>query len=145
MFDPSVGATASNWYSLSFGNQAGQALATDRISLDFTNPVNDLDEWIDEFLSVTVDITSNRQSFDVFANLSLVLAPNENVGPYEMNFDNTARFGIETAQDVTYTSLSGVFLDSTGVTVVPVPAALPLLGSAFAIGAAFLRRRRPGA
>lgn len=105
MFDPSVGATASTWYDLSYGNHAGQALAADRMSLDFSNPVDDLDEWINEFLGVTVDITSDRQSFDVFANLSLMLAPNENVGPYEMNFDNTAQFGIETAQDVTYTSI----------------------------------------
>lgn len=142
VFDPSVGANSSTWFDLAFGSQAGQALATERLTLDFSNPDEELDEWLNETLAVTVDVDSNRQAFDVFANLTLVLATNNNVGPYVMLFDNTARLGIDAAPGVTYTSLSGTFLESTGVTVVPVPSALPLLAGAFAVSAGFVRRRR---
>lgn len=142
VFDPSVGATASTWFDLAFGNQAGQALGTDRITLDFSNPDEEVDEVIFESLGVSVDVGPGQRSFDVFANLTISLATNNNVGPYSMQFDNTARFGVDAAPGVTYTSLSGVFLESTGQTAVPAPAALPLLGTAFAMGAGFLRRRR---
>jgi hypothetical protein len=142
VFDPAVGATASTWYDLAFGNQGDQSIASTREYFDFSNPEEELDELLDYTIGVTADVTSGRRSFDVFANLTIAMATNANPGPYEMNFNNTATFGIDVAPGVTYTSLSGAFLDSTGVTVVPAPAAMPLLGTAFALGAGLFSRRR---
>jgi hypothetical protein len=145
VFDPSVGANSSNWFGLSFGNQGDQTLAKDRIFLDFTDPTEIIDDFISDGLSVALDVTSTRRSFDIFVNLTLIANPNSNPGPVILDFLNTATMGIDTDPGVTYTSLSGVFLESTGVTVVPVPAALPLLASALGLMAGFRRNRRRSA
>lgn len=143
VFDPSVGANSSNWFGLSFGNQGDQTLAKDRVFLDFSNPTELLDdEFISESLGVALDVTPTRRSFDIFVNLTLIANPNSNPGPVILDFLNTATLGIDADPGVTYTSLSGVFLDSTGVTVVPIPAALPLLASALGLVAGFGRARR---
>jgi hypothetical protein len=142
IFDPAVGATASSWYDLSFGNLGDHTLFKDRRTYDFSDPTEDLDEYIQDSLDAWLDVTPTQRSFDIFANLTLIANPNSNPGPVALDFLNTATFSIGTEPGASYTSLSGVFLDSTGVTAVPGPATLPLLLSGLASLAGLLRMRR---
>jgi len=87
-------------------------------------------------------VTPTQRSFDIFANLTLIANPNMNPGNFSLDFMNTATVSIGTEPGVTYTSLSGVFLESTGVTAVPVPATLPLLVSGLASLFGFRKKRR---
>jgi hypothetical protein len=142
VFDPAVGATASTWFNKSFGNEGDQTIFKDRITLNYNNPTEILDDILIETLVAPINVTSSRRSFDIFVNLTLNNVPNFNPGPVTLDFLNTASLSIEADPGVTYTSLSGTFLDSTGVTVVPAPGALPLLGSGLAVVAGFRARRR---
>lgn len=104
---------------------------------------------IDEELFGSITVATNTQ-YDVFASLSVSASTNDNDISILMDFMNTGTFGIEAATGVTYTSSSGIFLDSTGVTppvsAVPVPAALPLLiGALGCLGFAGRSRRRAAA
>lgn len=143
VYDASAGATFDNFTTL------GGALISESVfDNSFGTPSGGTPtqtEWsIDDALSGSLVIGAENQ-FDVFAALSIAIATNNNDVEVLMDFLNTGTFGIDTEPGVSYTSGSGVFLDSTGVTPtpVPVPAALPL----FAGGLGFLgllgwRRRR---
>jgi hypothetical protein len=143
IFDVSAGANASNWYDLSFGGN-DQTLFKDRMVFNFSNPEEDLYEYVYGTLWTPLEILDNRRSFDVFANLTVLASLNNNPGSVDLDFLNTGRFGIWTEPGVTYTSQSGVFLDSTGVTVVPLPASAWLLLSGLGSIAALRTRRRAG-
>ncbi len=80
IFDPSVGATASNWYDLSFGNQGDHSLFKNRATHEFINPLQDLDEYIQDTLEASLNVTPTQRSFDIFANLTLIANPNMNPG-----------------------------------------------------------------
>jgi hypothetical protein len=154
VFDTLVGANSSNWWDLSVGRDLGfvagdnLSLLTDRVRIDLDNPAADLVDFdILEILGGSLAITEDMLAFDVFANLTLFSATNAAPVDVDMDFLNTASFGINTAPGVTYTSDSGVFLNSTGVTqpttVVPLPAALPLFIAGFGLlGLVGWRRRR---
>jgi hypothetical protein len=136
VFESGSGADYTNFLS-----HAG-ALVSDSVTLDFTDPLVDLDEVVDEILSGSLTVAANT-SYDVFASLVVFTSTNLNPVNVVMDFDNTGTFGIDTAPGVTYTSASGVFLGATGVTVtqVPEPAMMSLFGIGIA-GIAVLRRRR---
>lgn len=142
VFDPAVGATASTWFNKSFGNEGDQTIFKDRITRDYSNPTEILDESIFDSLEAPLSVTASRRSFDIFVNLTLIANPNSNPGPVILDFLNTGTLSIETDPGVTYTSLSGVLLESTGVTVVPAPGALPLLLSGVAFVAGFGARHK---
>lgn len=127
VFEAGSGADYTN-----FAGFAG-ALIGESILLDFSDPTEDLLAIINEELSGTLIIDA-VDSFDVFASLSIFTVTNSNPVTVNMDFLNTGTFGIDTAPGVTYSSESGVFLDSvSGVVVppqatVPEPATLALLG-----------------
>ena len=141
VFDPSAGATAATWYDKAFGAN-DQSLFKERQFYDFSNPTTEVNEFLSDVISGSLPIGPGLQSFDIFANLTLVVAKNNNPGEAYLDFRNTAKFDIAVDPGVTYTSLSGVFLDSTGVTVVPLPASawLLLTGIAGLAGRRFARR-----
>src|SRR5690606_5936611 len=112
IFAPEAGANASTWYDLSFGAQ-DQTLFKDRLTLSFDDPAFDLDEYISHVFSAALPVDAGRTSFDIFANLSLIVSKNLNPGYVGLDFLNTATFGIEVEEGVTYTSLSGSFLEAT--------------------------------
>ena len=126
VFDPSVGATASTWYDKAFGAN-DQSLFKERKFYDFTNPTADVNEFLADNIGGSLLIGQGLQSFDIFANLTLIVNKNNNPTDAYLDFSNTARFDINVNPGVTYTSLSGQFLESTGVTVVPLPASAWLL------------------
>lgn len=103
---------------------------------------------IDETLFGSITLAANTE-YDVFASLSVASANNANDVSVTLDFLNTGTFGIVAAPGVSYTSLSGAFLDSTGITppaaVVPVPAALPLLLGGLGLLGFVGRRRRAAA
>lgn len=131
VFAASNGADSGTWFDRSFGGDPGdqddESLFKDRIFLDFSDPTDDLDEFVSGNLGGSLPIGPGQQSFDIFANLSLIVVKNNNPGEARLDFRNTASFSIEVDPGVTYTSASGTFLASTGVTPIPVPAALPLM------------------
>jgi hypothetical protein len=139
IFDSSVGANSSTWFDLAFG-PSSQALFKDRINYNFTNPTEEVDEFISDSISGSLLIPAGPKSYDIFANLTLIVAKNNNPVNANLDFRNTALFSITTAPGVTYTSLSGTFLDSTGVTPVPSPAGLPVMAAGAL--ALLLRKRR---
>lgn len=143
IFAPEAGANASTWYDLSFGAQ-DQTLFKDRLTLSFDDPAFDLDEYISHVFSAALPVDAGRTSFDIFANLSLIVSKNLNPGYVGLDFLNTATFGIEVEEGVTYTSLSGSFLEATGVTAVPLPATAWLTLTGLGGLAAMRARRRPG-
>lgn len=142
VFAPSTGANSSTWFNLSFGNDGNQSLASGRFTLDFSNPEFDLDEFVNQQLLASLVIEEARQSFDIFANLTLITVMNGNPGSVSMDFLGTGSFFVDTEPGVTYTSLSGEFLDSTGVTVIPLPAAAWLTLSGLGLLAGLRRRQR---
>jgi hypothetical protein len=145
IYDGTTSVDASNWGCAFFScgtltPPSASALGTDIVIFDFENHISPLDLIIDELLSVTVPVTSANQTFKVFADLTLVANRNNNAGSTELGFLNSATFGIATAPNVTFSSASGVFLSSGGVTPVPLPATGWLLLAGVA-GLASLRRR----
>lgn len=146
VFDSLVGANSSNWFDL--GILGDQALISDRTIFDWSKTTVDVSEQIDEVLGGSVVLGNGTNSFDVFANLTLIGGTSDTLGFVTLDFLATGTFGIETEPGVTYTSESGVFLEATGLNVspVPVPAALPLFGSGLAlIGLLGWRRKRQSA
>ena len=75
--------------------------------------------------SITIDQVTD---FDVFASLGAFTSTGNNPVSVKLDFLNTGSFGIQVADGVTYTSQSGVFLDSSNPNTVPVPGTLALLG-----------------
>ena len=99
---------------------------------------------VSDMLGGSVNITS-QTVFDIFMTLSVATVTNSNPISIVMDFLSTGTGGIDTEPGVSYTSASGVFLDSTGQTpsAVPVPAALPLFATGLAgLGILGWRRRR---
>lgn len=136
VFDAAAGANWSNFTSLE------GALVAESMFLNFVNPEEDLDEYINELMSGTVTV-AGISSFEVFAGLSMFAALNNNPVTVELDFLSTGTFGIQAAPGVTYTSDSGVFLTAQSPAV-PEPASWAMMLTGFgAVGYAI--RRRPTA
>ena len=115
VFDSSVGATYLN-FDLLPGALVGQ-----RRALDFSNPTEALDTFVDDTLSGSFIVGAGRRSFDVFMSLAIVVSPNNNPGTVTMDFMNTGTARVDTAPGVVFTSDSGVFLGSAQTLPVPEP------------------------
>lgn len=135
VFDAATGATYSNFNSLD------SALLSQTAFLDFSNPTEALNEFIQQSLSGSVQVTG-ISTFDVFASLSTFVSMNDNPGTVTMDFLHTGRFGVRAEPGVTFTSDSGVFL-SGPTQAVPEPATWAMLIIGFGgVGAALRSRRR---
>lgn len=143
IFDSSVGANASNWWDMSFNpNGTNQTIGRDRYFRNFSNSTTDVNTLIDTVLSVSAPLTHNNQSFDIFANLSLLSVIGNLPVEISMDFSNTARFGIDLPDGASFTSASGVFLTGgDDIAPIPLPAGAPLLVAALGM-LGLLRRRR---
>jgi hypothetical protein len=143
VFDPAQGATSANWTSKAFPIFGGgdKSLGSDRASFGyhkdaFADPISDV---LDEMLSVTLLLTSDNQSFDLFAGLSMSLLAGDNPLDVDITLDSIA--SLDLADGVTITSASGAFLtegpNAAPQTVAPVPlpaSALFLLGGLGLLG-----------
>ncbi|WP_340108796.1 PEP-CTERM sorting domain-containing protein [Pikeienuella sp. HZG-20] len=146
VYDSTAGATYQNFTSLG-GALISRTFAQDYGTSSGATPSNTFFD-VDRTLSGSITVEANKR-YDVFASLSIAAATNQNDISIMMDFMNTGTFGIDADPGVTYTSSSGVFLDSTGVTPppspVPVPAALPLLLGGLGLLGFVSRRRRAAA
>ncbi|QIE57451.1 hypothetical protein G5B40_19575 [Pikeienuella piscinae] len=144
VYDSSAGATYQNFNTLG-GALISRSFAQDYGTSSGATPSSTFFD-IDQTLSGSITVEANKQ-YDVFASLSVAAATNQNDISIMMDFMNTGTFAIDADPGVTYTSSSGVFLDSTGVTpsAVPVPAALPLLLGGLGLLGFVSRRRRAAA
>jgi hypothetical protein len=143
VFDPAQGATSANWTSLAFPifGGADESLGSDRTGFGyhadaFADPISDV---LDEMLSVTLLLTSDYQSFDLFAGLSMSLLAGDNPLDVDITLDSIA--SLDLADGATITSASGAFLtegpNTAPQTVAPVPlpaSALFLLGALGLLG-----------
>ncbi|CAA0123303.1 Uncharacterised protein [Halioglobus japonicus] len=121
VFEAGSGATYANYTSI-----GGELIGRSKFA-SFTNPETDVSTVVNDILSQSITI-SDVQDFDVFASLGVFTSTGNNPVRVKLDFLNTGSFGIQTADGVTYTSQSGVFLDSTNPSTVPVPGTLALLG-----------------
>lgn len=135
VFEAGSGATATNFSSI------GGELIGESTFLSFTDPAADvINQLIDDALSGSVAIGA-VQSFDVFSSLSVFTSTNDNPVSVTMDFQNTGTFGIDAAPGVTYSSASGVFLDSVTASSVPAPPTLILLACGGLLGIVTRRRQ----
>lgn len=148
VYDASTDVDSSNWACFLFScttiaPPSQGPLGSDRFRLDLSDSITSVDETINELLSTTISLVSNRQELKVFGNLTLIGNRTSNPGTTQMDFLNTATFGVETDPLVAFNSASGVFPGS-GDVVAPVP--VPAAGYALLTGLLALfglgRRRR---
>ncbi|QIE55447.1 hypothetical protein G5B40_08245 [Pikeienuella piscinae] len=133
IFDPSAGANAGNWTSMSFPIFSGtdRSLGKDIVSFSYRTDALPVSDLFDELLSVTLPVVSDEQSFDIFASLTATLLSGDNAIDLALNLSSVASLGL--ASGVTIDSASGVFLTEgpnaapQTVAAVPLPASAPLL------------------
>ncbi len=136
VFDAAAGATAANFFT------APGALVSQTFLMNYSGLSSDLFASFDESLTGSFAALSGGQ-YDVFASFSTAAALNGAPISVEMDFLNTATFGIATTNGVTYSSGSGVLVGSVpGMTAVPEPATWALMIGGFGLAGSALRRRR---
>lgn len=134
VFNASAGANSGNFAAL------GGALVSDTFLVNYTGLTSDLYAEIAEQLSGSTAVTAGGQ-YDVFASFSTGAALNGADASVDLDFLNTARFGIQTTGGVTYSSDSGALIGATAA--VPEPGAWALMILGFGAVGATIRRRRP--
>jgi len=134
VFESGAGATSSN-----FTSHPG-ALVSDTFLLELRNPTDGVFQTVDELLFGSTSVLSGG-SYDVFASISTSVAMNGHPAFVELDFLNTATFGIEVGPGVTYSSDSGVLVGSV-TAAVPEPQAWALMLAGFFGAGAMIRDRR---
>ncbi|MBL8554884.1 MAG: PEPxxWA-CTERM sorting domain-containing protein [Phenylobacterium sp.] len=136
VFQAGSGATSSNFASY------GGALVSDSFVLEIRNPTETIDRFLDESLFGSTAVTAGG-SYDVFASFSTAIAMNGQPVFAELDFLNTATFGIELDDPgVSYSAQSGVLVGSTPSGAVPEPSTWALMILGFGGAGALLRRER---
>lgn len=137
VFEASAGATWNN-----FSSHSGALINQSKFVVYNPAVGESLSEYVEDMMSGTISL-SGPGEYSVFAALSISAAINSNPGTVIMDFMNTGRFGITADPGVTYSSASGVFLDSTAPTgAVPEPATWAMMIGGFAMAGSALRRQR---
>ena len=137
VYDAAAGATYQNFTS------RGGALVSQSLSLNYSNPTDDLNAFVQRSLSGSFTIgTDGRAAYDVFVVLATFVSMNSNPGTVTMDFMNTGTFGVATAPGVTFTSDSGALLGSGQTGAIPEPGTWALMIGGFGIAGSMLRRRR---
>ncbi len=121
VFEAGSGATYANFTSV------GGELIGRNDFLSFINPTADVSTTINDMFSGSV-LIDQVLDFDIFATLGVFTSTNDNPVSVTLDFFNTGTFGIQVVDGVTYSSQSGVFLDSEPSNSVPAPGTLALLG-----------------
>lgn len=144
VFDASAGADSSNWTCFLSSSCATGPLASDIYTINYDGHSDAIDEYINQTLTASVTLSSDNAALKVFGHLSVLsVRGDDNAGNTDLDFLNTATFGVNTASGVTFSSASGGFPGSgTSIGAVPLPAAgLSLITGLLAL-AGFRRRRR---
>lgn len=122
VFEAGSGATFAN-----FTSHGGHLIGQNEFN-SFTNPLADVSTVINGIFSDSIVIGSVKD-FDIFASIGVFTSTQSHTGNVTLDFFNTGTFSIDVASGVTYSSQSGVFLNSVvPPTSVPVPGTLALLG-----------------